>query len=52
MEFINIPEERVGVLIGTNGEVKRDIEKRSKVKLKIEGTSVSIDGDGFLTWKA
>lgn len=52
MDFLSIPEERLGVLIGVNGAVKRDIEKRSSVKLKIEGTSVSIAGEGFGAWKA
>jgi len=46
-EEIKIPKERVGVLIGKNGEVKRQIEKRGKVKLNIdskEGIAI-IDGD-------
>jgi len=52
MEFVSIPEERLAVLIGVKGKVKRDIERRSKTKLKVEGTSVSIDGEGFDAWKA
>jgi len=52
MDFINIPEERLGVLIGPEGRTKREIEGRGKIKLKIEGTSVSIDGEGLLAWKA
>ncbi|MFH1126326.1 MAG: KH domain-containing protein [Candidatus Altiarchaeota archaeon] len=52
MEYLSIPEERLGVLIGVNGSVKRNIEKRGKTKLKIEGTSVSIVGDGIAAWKA
>jgi ribosomal RNA assembly protein len=34
--FIRIPKERVGVLIGPEGKVKRDIEERMQVKLEIE----------------
>lgn len=52
MDFLSIPEERLGVLIGVKGAVKREIEKRSKVKLHIEGTSVSVSGEGVASWKA
>lgn len=52
MDFLSIPEERLGVLIGVNGAVKREIEKRNSVKLRIEGTSVSIAGEGVGAWKA
>lgn len=41
---LRIPEERVGVLIGTNGKVKADIEKHTKSKLEI-----SKDGDVIIT---
>jgi ribosomal RNA assembly protein len=34
--FVRIPKERVGVLIGPEGKVKRDIEERLAVKLEIE----------------
>ena len=34
--FVRIPKERVGVLIGPEGKVKRDIEERLQVKLEIE----------------
>ncbi len=34
--FVRIPKERVGVLIGSDGQVKRDIEERLMVKLEIE----------------
>ena len=30
--FVRIPKERVGVLIGPEGKVKRDIEERLQVK--------------------
>lgn len=32
---IKIPEERVAVLIGKKGKIKRDIEKRTKTKLDV-----------------
>ncbi len=34
--FVRIPKERVGVLIGPDGQVKREIEERLQVKLEIE----------------
>ncbi len=45
--FVRIPKERVGVLIGPEGAVKRDIEQRLKVKLEIEseagGVEITLD---------
>ncbi len=45
--FVRIPGERVGVLIGPEGKVKRDIEERLQVKLEIEseggGVNVMLD---------
>lgn len=37
--FIRIPKERVGVLIGPNGETKKQIEKALNVELQIESDS-------------
>lgn len=34
--FLNIPQERVGVLIGKNGEIKRKIEEETKVKIQVQ----------------
>ena len=34
--FVRIPKERVGVLIGPDGGVKRHIEEKLKVKLEVE----------------
>jgi len=34
--FVRIPKERVGVLVGPDGEVKRQIEEKLKVQLQIE----------------
>jgi ribosomal RNA assembly protein len=43
MKYLKIPEERIPVLIGERGSVKKDIEARTKTALSIEDTSVSID---------
>lgn len=39
-KFLRIPEDRVGVLIGENGEVKKKIEERTNTELE-----VSSDGE-------
>jgi ribosomal RNA assembly protein len=36
MEILKIPKERIGVLIGKNGEVKESIEKKSGTKILID----------------
>ena len=36
MGIMKIPKERVGVLIGKNGEVKESIEKKSGTKILID----------------
>src|SRR3990172_10337168 len=45
--FVRIPKERVGVLIGPEGKVKRDIEEKLQVKLTIEseagGVEITLD---------
>ena len=41
--FIRIPKERIGVLIGQEGKVKRDIEERLQVKLGIESESGGVE---------
>lgn len=45
MQFLRLPKERVGVLIGKNGETKMAIENRSGVALDIDSDTgeVSID---------
>ncbi len=47
MQYLKIPEDRVAVLIGREGTVKREIEKRTNTKLKIDDGDVSIDGDSM-----
>jgi ribosomal RNA assembly protein len=34
--YLNIPQERIGVLIGKNGEVKKRIEEKVKVKIQVQ----------------
>jgi len=36
MKYLKIPMERIGVLIGHNGEVKEKIEKITKIKINID----------------
>lgn len=36
MKYLKIPLERVGVLIGHNGEIKKDLEEKTGVKLNID----------------
>ena len=49
MEFkkeVNIPKDRVGILIGKNGSVKKYIEEKTNTKIKITSDGyVTIDGD-------
>ncbi len=41
--FVRIPKERVGVLIGPEGKVKKDVEERLNVKLEIESEAGGIE---------
>ena len=41
--FVRIPKERVGVLIGPDGKVKRDIEERLMVELHIESEAGGVN---------
>ncbi|MFO7678379.1 MAG: KH domain-containing protein [Thermoplasmatota archaeon] len=45
MKYIKIPKQRIGVLIGQNGETKKEIETRSKTNLLInsEEGEITID---------
>ncbi|WP_440060187.1 KH domain-containing protein [Thermogladius sp. 4427co] len=40
--YENIPLERIGVLIGGEGKVKREIEERTRTRITIDSTSGSI----------
>ncbi|MGL4669476.1 MAG: KH domain-containing protein [Methanobacteriaceae archaeon] len=41
-EYIRIPSERVGILIGTNGEVKKEIERLTQTFLDIDGEAGTV----------
>ena len=51
-ELIKIPKDRIAVLIGRNGETKKQVENLTKTKLDIDSKSgeveVSTDGDNAL----
>jgi len=53
MHTVNIPEDRVAVLIGKNGSTKEKIEELTDTGLEVEENSVLIEGDplGELTAK-
>ena len=46
-EKINIPEERIAVLIGKKGETKRDLQRRLRIRLEVNSKTgmVSISGE-------
>lgn len=50
MQYVRIPKERVGALIGEGGKTRADIESRTKTKITVEDTSVSIEGESFDEW--
>ena len=45
MKYLKIPVDRVGVLIGHNGETKKDLEDRFRIKLDIDSKSGEITID-------
>ncbi|WP_297522117.1 KH domain-containing protein [Thermococcus sp.] len=58
-EFLRIPRERVGVLIGKKGRTKREIEERTKTRIEVDGetgevfiTSTEKTDDPLAVWKA
>jgi ribosomal RNA assembly protein len=57
MEYLRIPKTRIGVLIGKDGETKKEIEDALIVKIEIdtEDGSISIENKGedvLAEWKA
>ncbi len=56
MEYLRIPRDRIGVLIGRQGEVKRRIERELRVKLTVdrEGmvTIENAGGEPLAAWVA
>jgi ribosomal RNA assembly protein len=55
-EYLKVPKDRVGVLVGKDGRTKSMLEKKCKVRLDIgqEGgvSIVSPDEDGYKEWRA
>ncbi len=52
---LKIPKERIAVLIGTNGEVKKEIEKRTSTTISIdsaEGIVTIVAHDGLFVYNA
>jgi len=45
MKYLKIPLDRIGVLIGHNGETKKDLEDNFKIKLDIDSKSGEIEID-------
>ncbi len=52
MQYVKIPEERIGVLVGKEGFEKRDIEKKTKTKIIVNKGEVTIEGDPIDEWVA
>jgi len=52
MQYIKIPMDRVGVLIGVKGSVKKTIEEKTNTKITISDGDVTIDGDPLGILKA
>ena len=45
-EFVKIPKERIPILIGTEGSVKKELEKRTSTKIKVTD-EIEIEGETF-----
>ena len=45
MKYLKIPMERVGVLIGHNGEIKKDLEDKSGIKIIIDSNNGEVTFD-------
>lgn len=44
-EIIKIPDERISIIIGKNGQTKKKIEEKCRIKLRIRDDEVEISGD-------
>ncbi len=45
MKYLKIPMERIGVLIGSNGETKKDLEEKSGIKINIDSKNGEVTFD-------
>ncbi len=51
IQLLKIPKKRVAILIGTSGETKKEIEEKTKTKIKVDTEgAVEIGGDSFDAW--
>jgi len=51
MKIVRIPEQRKGVLIGKNGSVKREIEKKTRTSVSVNN-GIEIEGEALDIMKA
>ncbi|CEG11044.1 conserved hypothetical protein [groundwater metagenome] len=47
MQYTKIAEDRIGVLIGKDGEIKKKIEEKTHTKITVTGTEVDISGSPY-----
>jgi len=52
MQYVRIPLERVGVLIGEDGSAKKELEKRTKCRIDVSESEVSVEGEPLDEWVA
>ena len=45
MQYLKIPKERISILVGVKGEVKREIEKKTGIELRIDSEEGTVDID-------
>lgn len=45
MLYLKIPHERIPILVGTNGEVKREIERKTGIRVTIDSEEGTVDLD-------
>lgn len=45
MKQVRIPEERVGVVIGSQGETKEELQDLTECDISLEGNTVKIEGE-------
>jgi len=50
MQYVRIPSKRVSALIGVGGETLLDLEKKTRTKIRVDDTSVEIEGDPMDEW--
>lgn len=43
IDYLTIPKERIGVLLGKKGEIKRRIEKETHTKIKVDSESGEVE---------